>query len=84
MEKQESSSLPEDFPGKDLETLLSRCSTTDKERNGSPKSFANILRHIRNAIAHKRLEAYPCCQQEIEGFIFRDSNDKSHETFELK
>lgn len=76
--------LPEDYPNKELEALLSKCTTTYEERVGSQKSFANVLRHIRNAIAHKKLEAYPYGPQEIKGFIFRDGRSESHPEFELK
>ena len=56
------------------------------DRNGGrfeEKNFKNFLRHIRNAIAHKRLTIKSYRQQNIRSVVFKDENKNNKFEVEL-
>ena len=47
------------------------------------KNFKNFLRHIRNAIAHKRLSIKSSNTNEISSIVFKDKDQRNHFEVEL-
>lgn len=72
--------LPHIFPDYEIQILMEKCTSTNYKEN-KPKSFKNILRHLRNSIAHKRIGVEPYGPVEIERIKFEDIDEYNNSSF---
>ena len=75
--------ISNEFPDEEIKRILSKSVSTYPEDLNGTKSFKNIIKHIRNAIAHERLSVYPYGPIEIEGFVFEDKDTKNSAEFKI-